>query len=131
MLDEKIPQAEQIKTLESLLQKIKDGSTFEELAKKYSSCPENAGDLGYFARGKMVAEFEDVVFGLKVDEVSDVFTTQFGCHIAKLLDHKDSMPCQIEYVRETIEQELKQTAAQKELNKYVDSLKKKATTKKV
>lgn len=69
---------------------LKKGLFFEEAAKKYSSCPSASvgGDLGYFARGQMVPEFEQAAFALELNEISRPVKTQFGYHIIKLTDRK-------------------------------------------
>ena len=74
-------QSQAIKVAEEL----KAGSSFSELAKKYSVCPsgKRGGDLGQFGRGQMVKEFEQAAFSLKVGEVSEPVKTQFGYHIIK------------------------------------------------
>jgi len=47
------------------------------------------GDLGYFAKGRMVSAFEQAVFALKkVGDLTDVVETEYGFHIAKLEDRK-------------------------------------------
>jgi len=63
--------------------KISEGAEFAGLAEEYSDCPSGAkgGSLGTFGRGQMVKIFEDVAFGLDVDEVSEVIETEFGFHI--------------------------------------------------
>jgi len=68
-----------------LLAKLKDGSSFEELAAKFSKCPsgKQGGDLGNFSRGQMVKPFEDVAFALEENEVSAPVKTQFGYHLIK------------------------------------------------
>lgn len=68
-----------------ILKKLKEGKSFEQLAKDYSFCPSaaNGGDLGEFPRGKMIPAFEKALLKLKVDEISEVIRTQFGYHIIK------------------------------------------------
>ena len=51
----------------------------------------DGGDLGYFQADAMVPQFSKVVFDLKVDEVSAPFETEFGWHIAKLVDRSKAV----------------------------------------
>lgn len=67
-----------------------EGANFAELANKYSSCKDKDGNLGYFSPGKMVEEFDVIVFSMKKGEISPVFKTSFGYHIAKVYDVKPS-----------------------------------------
>lgn len=70
--------------------KIDGGESFESLANQYSKCPSGAdgGNLGYFRRGQMVKEFEDVAFDLPVGKVSSPVKTQFGWHLIKVYGKK-------------------------------------------
>ena len=70
---------------EELLQSLKNGADFSELAKQHSKCPSgrSGGDLGKFGRGKMVKEFDAVAFDLEVGQLSDLVKTQFGYHVLK------------------------------------------------
>jgi len=59
---------------------------FAEMAKAYSmdGSSQQGGYLGEFTRGKMVPQFEEVVYNLRDGEVSEVFETDFGFHIVQL-----------------------------------------------
>ena len=63
--------------LESIRTRVLNGEKFERIAKMYSQdgTADRGGDLGFFARGQMVKEFEDVAFSLKKGELSKVFET--------------------------------------------------------
>jgi parvulin-like peptidyl-prolyl isomerase len=65
-----------------LRKRVVNGETFETVAAQCSDCPENNGDLGWFARGLMVAAFDDVVFTAPVAQLTPVFQTEFGFHFA-------------------------------------------------
>lgn len=75
---------------EELLAMVKKSpKRFEELATKYSQDPGSAvkgGDLGSFGRGAMVKPFEDAVFSMKVNEISELVASEFGFHIIKLTE---------------------------------------------
>ena len=68
-----------------LIAKLHAGTSFEELALKFSKCPsgKSGGALGDFSRGMMVKPFEDAAFALEVGKVSDIVKTQFGHHLIK------------------------------------------------
>ncbi|HEX32747.1 MAG TPA: hypothetical protein ENF88_03525, partial [Candidatus Acetothermia bacterium] len=80
-------------TANKVLDELKNGADFAQLAKKYSTdtgTKDKGGDLGWFGRGRMVKEFEDAAFSLKVGEISQPVKTQYGYHIIKVTDHKDA-----------------------------------------
>ena len=116
-------QAELLKVHEQ----IEAGADFAELATAHSDCPENGGELGYFARGQMVEEFEHLVFSMAVGQVSHVFPSRFGFHIVKLLDRKAPEPAPLEQVREHIGERLVAEARNAAMEKFLDTLRSKAT----
>lgn len=74
----------------TLLNQVKDGKDFAELARAMSDDPGSAskgGDLGYFGRGVMVAPFEAAAFSLKPGEIGDLVESDFGYHIIKVEEY--------------------------------------------
>ncbi|MBQ6237569.1 MAG: peptidylprolyl isomerase [Bacteroidales bacterium] len=70
---------------------LKGEVQFSTLATLYSEDPGSAskgGELGFFTRGFMVAEFEAAAFALKPGEVSPVVETQFGFHLIQLIERR-------------------------------------------
>lgn len=65
--------------------KLNEGKSFEELARDFSLCPssKNGGDLGEFAKGRMIPAFEKALLQLKPGEVSGIVRTQFGFHLIR------------------------------------------------
>ena len=74
----------------------------------------------------MVQPFEDVVFAMQPDEVSDIVETRFGYHIIKLYDKKPEQTLAYADVKDQLNQRLKQEKIEKEATKYIDQLKKDA-----
>jgi parvulin-like peptidyl-prolyl isomerase len=76
-----------------ILERLNAGEKFDVLAKDLSidkASAVNGGDLGYFTKGSMISEFEEVAFNLKVGEISDLVKTEVGYHIIYLEDRKDT-----------------------------------------
>lgn len=87
------------KLANKLAKQIKDGEDFEELAKEHSTDQGSAlmgGNLGFFPRGKMVPEFEEKAFSMKVGEVSKPVKSDHGYHIIEVLDKKKAKKAKFE-----------------------------------
>ena len=98
---------------------------FARLAKENSQDPgsaEKGGDLGFFARGAMVKEFEDAAFGLKKEgELSGVVQSDFGFHVIKLTAVKASKTRSFDEVKGEIAAELKRNEASRKFAEIVES----------
>jgi parvulin-like peptidyl-prolyl isomerase len=81
-VDQTIVREEARALIEAAIHELRAGMPFGEAADCYSDCGGNGGELGWVERGVMVEEFEDVVFSLPVGEISPIFETRFGFHIA-------------------------------------------------
>ncbi|GAB6285455.1 MAG: peptidylprolyl isomerase [Methanoregula sp.] len=73
-----------------MIKRINDGEDFAEVAKRFSSCPsgKKGGDLGWFGKGQMVPEFEQVAFENEPGKVVGPVKTQFGYHVIKVTGKK-------------------------------------------
>ncbi|MDP1635828.1 MAG: SurA N-terminal domain-containing protein, partial [Gallionellaceae bacterium] len=112
------PEAEQKAArakIDAILQQVKKNpGDFAKLAKEHSQDPGSSvkgGDLGFFSRGAMVKTFEEAVFSLKENQVSDVVRSEFGYHIIRLTGIKPGKVRSLEEARESIIAELKTQAA--------------------
>ncbi|MBM4018905.1 MAG: hypothetical protein FJ288_11350 [Planctomycetes bacterium] len=105
---------------------LQAGADFAELATRHSDCPDRGGDLGWFARGRMVEEFEHNVFKLKAGELSPVFATRFGFHIVKVFDRKPAGPCGLKEAEPHIRQRLAEQSRQEAVERFLDDLRAKA-----
>ena len=83
-----VPTAEQA---EDLKRQIAEGADFADLARTHSQCPSGrqGGDLGEFAPGQMVREFNDVCFNEAVGVVHGPVRTQFGYHLIEVTSRTD------------------------------------------
>jgi peptidyl-prolyl cis-trans isomerase C len=92
--------------VETLRARIASREEFGSVAAQHSDCPENNGDLGWFARGLMVEEFDNAVFSVPSGELTPVFQTQFGFHFALVHARKPAAIRPFEEVRPALEESL-------------------------
>lgn len=111
---------------ESILAEVKaHPDQFAQIAQKESQDPGSAskgGDLGYFGRGMIAggAAFDDAVFKLKKDEISDVIQSDFGYHIVKVTDLKPAATKPFDDVKASIVNDVKAQQAGKLLADSAD-----------
>jgi len=123
-----------VKTKEEALEIIKElnaGKDFAELAKEKSIEPAaktSGGELGYFNKGDMVAEFEAAAFSQKIGEISaQPIETQFGYHVILVEDHKQAIENTFESVKDKVKadaiEKLKSDKAESEFTKLHEEAK--------
>lgn len=112
--------------IESLLNQVKGGADFAELAKKHSQdkskLAARGGDLGYFTKKRMLKAFSERAFRLKVGEVSEVFKTRNGYHILKVTDKVPGGQVSLEKVEGKIRERLTKQKIAEKTREYVNTL---------
>jgi parvulin-like peptidyl-prolyl isomerase len=92
--------------IQTIRQEVMSGKIdFAKAAEKYSDCPSKTkgGDIGMFPYKFMVVEpFARAAFALKVGDISDVVTTEFGLHIIKVTDRSKGEPSEFEKIKDSV-----------------------------
>lgn len=115
---------------EAILQEVKGGKDFAEVAKAKSQdtgSAEKGGDLGTLRRGQTVPEFEEEAFRLKEGELSGVVKTEYGYHILKGGAHTTATQ-PFEEVKDRIQKMLLQQKQQEIFMAFMAALEKRATS---
>src|SRR5258708_5321178 len=115
---------------EEVLKQAKGGADFAELAKKYSEdeqSAKNGGDLDYFGRGPMVAEFHQAVFAMQPGQISELVKTQYGYDVIKLVDKKNAATRPLAEVRQQLNDQLAYERAQSQAADLASKLEKQIT----
>jgi peptidyl-prolyl cis-trans isomerase SurA len=112
----------------SLVEQLRKGAKFEDLAKANSSGPTAAdgGRLGVFKRGELAKEFEDKTFPLKTGEFTDVIRTKQGFIILKVNGHRAPGIPQLKDVEENIRQAIYSQKLEPAARAYLTKLREQA-----
>ncbi|MET3901143.1 peptidyl-prolyl cis-trans isomerase C [Devosia sp. UYZn731] len=105
---------------------LKAGGDFAAIAKEKSIDPgaANGGDLGFFSKGMMVGPFEDAAFALTdVGQISAPVESQFGWHIIKLEEKRESSAAPIEQIGGQLQQQLLMSTFDGVVAKLMDGVK--------
>jgi len=113
---------------QNVLEELKAGGDFSEIAKEKSTGPSAAqgGDLGYLTKGTIIPEIEEVVFALEVEELSEIINTDFGFHILKITEKKPETVKSFEEVKEDIIQTLLPNKQKEAFDNLLEELKSKS-----
>jgi peptidyl-prolyl cis-trans isomerase SurA len=109
---------------DDILKQLRAGASFEDLAKKESQDPSGAqgGDLGMFERGKLAKQLEDLTFGMKKGDVSDVIRTKQGFVILKVTDHQSAGIPSFNEIEPKIQEAVYMQKLQPSLHEYLKKL---------
>jgi foldase protein PrsA len=119
-------------TASEVAEKLTAGEDFAELAAEYSTDTanaENGGELGFFAKGDMVEEFENTAFSMEVGTISDPVKTEYGYHIIKVTDKKEAKEAVFEDHKEEINELLFNEKIQSEYTTWLEEKKEEYTIK--
>jgi parvulin-like peptidyl-prolyl isomerase len=101
---------------------------FTQVAKEFSLSPdaEEGGDLGFFARGEMPAEFDAVVFNLPIGRLSPLIKSEYGYHIFLVEERRDAGKLSLAQAHEEIRARLQSELEERLYSQWLDGLRAKA-----
>jgi parvulin-like peptidyl-prolyl isomerase len=129
-VDESTSEADALAAIRRIQSLLQNGKPFEAVADEYSDCPGGGGDLGFIQRGEMVEEFDEVVFALRAGEVSAIFRSPFGFHLAKVYARKAERLPALKEVRPLLEDLLWNAAKKKAVGEFLAGLRANAEVRK-
>lgn len=114
--------------IEDLLEQIKQGADFAELARAHSTCESRSrgGSLGYIKQGLLSPAFDEAAFALRVNEVSEIVEAGYGFHIIKVQEHSQEDVFAFEDVRDKVIEKLAKAKHLEGTRLYIHRLEKKA-----
>lgn len=110
---------------DTILKELKNGERFEDIARERSLDPgskDNGGNLGYFPKGTLVKEYEDVAFSLNIRQISNPVKSQFGYHLIRIEAKKEASEAKFEDIKQQIIEYLQKQEDQQELKNFRDAL---------
>jgi peptidyl-prolyl cis-trans isomerase C len=114
---------------ERILGLLRAGGSFENLAKEFSLSPDadDGGDLGFFGRGEMPAEFDATVFNLAIGRLSPLIKSEYGYHIFRVDEKREAVRLTLEQVREEIRDKLRAEKEEAAYEKWLQELRSRAS----
>jgi len=109
-------------------QQLQSGKKFSDLARKYSLSPDArvGGDLGFFHRGIMPHQFDEVAFRLAVNQVSEIVETDYGFHLFRVLEKRPARRLELAEVHSKIHEKLLNEKRQEAQAEYLKNLRARA-----
>lgn len=109
---------------DDVLQRIRSGEDFGKLAEEFSEDPrtkDKGGDLGFFPKGKMMPSFDRAAFELQAGDVSDIVETQYGYHIIKVYEKKESGLEPYEEAKDNVRQKVFEVTKKTKVDEFVEN----------
>lgn len=112
------------KRAEEVLQKARGGELFGDLVAQYSEGPaaKMRGDLGFFRRGMLLKEVEEMVFSLRRGQITGIVEGQGGFRIFKVIEKNTAGIQPLDVVKDQIREKLVQDKAVPAVRKYMETL---------
>ncbi len=129
--DERVSEAEARAALEKAEAALRGGRAFAEVAEEYSDSPEAGGDLGWLARGEMPEKFESVVFALKPRQVSPIFRSGLGLHLAQVQERKKAGVLALREVYDVAVELMMKRRRDEVIERFVDDVRAKSEIRRV
>ncbi|MGC2766284.1 MAG: peptidylprolyl isomerase [Candidatus Acidiferrum sp.] len=109
---------------QKLLDRVKEGEDFGELAKRFSdgATAQQGGYLGQYKRGELSKELEDIVFKMNRNQLTDVIETKQGFLVLKVLEHYEEGEQSFDKVENEIQDHLYQQKMDPALREYLKTL---------
>jgi len=107
------------------------GEDFEKIAREFSDKPAEEIDLGFFKRGELMDEFEFVAFSMSIGEISPVFASFHGFHLAKVTEIQPSTLPPFEEVKHSVREAWIQQTRSEKMEAYMAKLKSEADIKEI
>ena len=112
-------------------EKLVAGEDFEKVAREFSDKPAEEIDLGFFKRGELMDEFEFVAFSMSIGEISPVFASFHGFHLAKVTEIQPSTLPPFEEVKDSVREAWIQQTRSKKMEAYMAKLTSEADIKEI
>ncbi len=116
---------------ENIRREISSAEDFKFQVQTASHCPSclQNGDLGYLLKGELIPELDEIAFGMKPGEISDVIKTPYGYHILMVTECIPARQLEFEEVREFLSQYHQNLLMELNVEKYLNELRQKADIK--
>ena len=108
-----------------IISQLEDGKDFGAVAKEKSIDPSaktNNGNLGFFGKGQMVAEFEKAAYALNKGEISEPTKSQFGYHVIKVYEKRKAGKLSLAEAKEDIRSAIQEELSKQKVNAFVKEL---------